>query len=101
MKEVKFKEWNCYVFFTEYVNSKNVAIRLMEIETGEAIGTCTVNLPEVVESYKPLDVVVIKEYGENEGILKVLVDAKIVKRVGLDIVEMNEFGSLAYPCTIL
>lgn len=78
MKEVNFKGWQCEVLLKEYYN-KNKAIVLIDKYDKQLIATATVNIPEI--QLEP-DEVIIKDYSENEGMLKVLVDAGIVQPTG-------------------
>jgi hypothetical protein len=71
---VKFKQWTCDVMLLRYQNGRP-ALQLMDAATGEPIAKATVNLPD---EYLPPNEVFIKNYGENEGILQSLIDAKIV-----------------------
>lgn len=80
-KKIKFKRWNCCPWFGQYSNGR-VAIRLMEIETGEQIAVATVNVPE--RSLQD-DEVIIKDFSENEGMLPALIDAGIVEPTGLTV----------------
>lgn len=55
------------VQFDEYTNNNRKAITLYEKETGEPFAVATVNIPGLEE-----DEVAIKDYSENEGVLKML-----------------------------
>ena len=72
---IKYKHWDCYVEFNKYAQNGNNAICLYEVGTDEPIAVATVNLPGV--RLNP-DEVIIKNYTENEGMLKTLVNAKII-----------------------
>ena len=71
---VKFMEWDCEVQFAHYSNGRT-GIRLIDQVDGEPIATATVNLPN-----EPLGEgeVIVKDYSENAGMLKALMDAGIV-----------------------
>jgi len=91
---VKFKHWHCYLAFCEYENGR-VALALKELETHDLIAKATVNIPEY-----PLNngEVIIKDHGENEGMLSALVDAGVVKPTGWHI----KFGHVEGPvCELL
>lgn len=61
--------------FSKYSNNNRTAIELIDTTDGDCVCMATVNLPyELIES----DEVAIKDYSENEGVLKFLVDNKIV-----------------------
>lgn len=75
---VRFKHWNCIVRKREYANGRP-ALVLVDAEDGSPIAKATVNLPDV-----PLgkNQVAIKDWAENEGMLKALTEAGIVKPTG-------------------
>lgn len=72
---VKFKGWDCKVLLTKYPSSGRPAIVLNDAATGERVAVATVNIHSV---YLAEGETLIKDYSENEGILDVLVRAKIV-----------------------
>jgi hypothetical protein len=74
MKTIKFLQWNCKLEFAKYNNGRT-AIQLTEVDTEEPIATATVNIPS--ESLSEGEVI-IKDYSENEGMLKALMEAGIV-----------------------
>ena len=95
MIKVKFKEWNCYLEFDKYLSTDNNAIHLKEEETDEYIATASVNLSGIrLEK----DEVMIKDYSENEGMLKTLVNAKII---GEPITHIQSGFVLIPVCKIL
>jgi hypothetical protein len=71
---IVFKEWKCYVQIRYYPNDR-YAIALTDEDTGEPVVIATTNVPDC-----PLEreEVIIKDYAENEGVLEVLMDAKVV-----------------------
>jgi hypothetical protein len=81
MKTVKFLQYNCKVCITRYSNDK-IAIQLFDVEDNSTVATASINLPHI-ELEK--DEVIIKDYSENEGLLQVLLDAKIVETTGKSI----------------
>ena len=82
---VLFKSWSCRVIPVLYMNNI-LALQLKDIDDGSPIATATVNLEELEESVLKLIkdtgncFTFIKCYSENEGILKALVDAKVVSQ---------------------
>ena len=84
---IKFNVWNCEIKKEKYSDNGRVALQLVaadddemnEVYKGEPIAMATVNLP-----YIPLEKneVGIKDYSENEGMLKALVNAGVVKDTG-------------------
>ena len=74
MQVIKFKEWDCVLDYSTYMNGRT-AIQLNDLEDGMPIATATVNIPEAkLESNE----VIIKNYSENEGMSKALMDAGII-----------------------
>jgi hypothetical protein len=76
MIEVKFKEWTCSIIKRQYDNGR-VALQLVDEEG--PVATATVNLPDA-----PLgkNEVCVKDWSENEGMLRSLVAAGVVKPTG-------------------
>ncbi len=58
------------------------AINLICLDEGEPYATATINMPEV---YLEKDELIIKNYGENEGILDALVKENIVEDTGVKV----------------
>jgi hypothetical protein len=79
LTQIKFKYWICQLKFGKYPNGR-IALRLVGAagfeSEGEAIATCTVNLPD---QELPEGFVFIKDWSENEGMLRALVSTKIVE----------------------
>lgn len=73
-KQVKFKNWVCNIYLSKYSNDRP-ALQLNDAEDGMPIAVATVNLPDV--SLEP-DEVLIKGWSENEGMDKVLIEARII-----------------------
>ena len=65
----------CTLVFSKYQNNNRTSLQLMEVETGHPYMTASVNMPDI---YLSDDMVCIKNYSENEGILDVLIDAHIL-----------------------
>lgn len=72
--EVKFKNWDCFILQGIYPNGR-LALRLISKEDHEPIAVATVN---VVDDNTAKDEVVIKDYSENQGMYKALLDQNIV-----------------------
>lgn len=71
---IKFLGYSCTVQFGEYTNGRT-AIELVIKKTGEPMTVASVNLPyHHLES----DEIAIKNYSENEGVLKALIAANII-----------------------
>lgn len=75
MIHVKFKEWNCYLQFGQYVGNNRTAITLRDELTHEPVAKATVNIPQAMVTDEQ---VIIKDYSENEGILQCLVEAGVI-----------------------
>lgn len=72
MKTINFKHYTCELKTGVYGNGR-VALQL--IENGLPVATASTNL---VNEEIQLDEVAIKDYGENSGMLKALIDAGVV-----------------------
>lgn len=79
MKTVNFNGYECYVNKAFYDNNRT-ALQLIDKESGLPVCIATVNVPETELQD---DEVIIKDYSENQGVLKVLEDAGIVKMTGI------------------
>ena len=75
MKEVKFGRWTCRVLVGKYHNNTR-RLDLWNNEDGP-IATATINSGELL----PANQAYIKDYSENEGMLKALMEAGIVEEV--------------------
>jgi hypothetical protein len=78
-KPVKFKQWDCKVMTSLYSNG-HVAIRLVDAEDFSPVATATLNMAEYGYPQEK-DEVYIKDYSENEGVLKALQEAEIIGEV--------------------
>lgn len=75
MRKIKFRNYDCIIHKSAYINNDRTAIYLIDAETSEPILTATVNVvDEIIED----DEVIIKNYSENDGILTTLVANGIV-----------------------
>ena len=75
--QVKFKEWTCNVEFAFYGNG-SPAIKLSDINDGSPVAVASVNLEGIAKVKK--GEIAIKDYSENEGMLKTMMDAGIVSK---------------------
>jgi hypothetical protein len=73
ISKVKFKQWNCTLNRSRYMNGR-LALYLTTPNEGR-IAICTTNLPN--EPLAP-DEVFIKDYSENEGMLDALAHAGVI-----------------------
>lgn len=86
---VHFREWKCRVVFGRY-GDDSLAISLVDAKSGEPIATCSTFLAfndiprgDIPSNGLHSDQCYIKTWGGNEGIVEALVNAGIVKEVGL------------------
>lgn len=83
-KHVKFKNWLCTITKSKYMNNDRIALLLRDVKTGEQIATATVNVVDYsLSDHLEKTHTFIKDYGENQGILKSLVEQGIVKDTGV------------------
>lgn len=77
--EMKFKQWDCVLFETKYIFGDRKAWILEDASDGSPVATCSVNLPD-----EPLsdNEIFIKDYSENEGMLKALIERGFVEDTG-------------------
>jgi hypothetical protein len=75
-KILNYKGYDCKLVKREYQEGGSPALCLEDPITGEPIAVATINVPELE---LPKDVVVIKDYSENEGMLDFLIQNKIVE----------------------
>ena len=71
---VRYRDWDCAIRARKY-NNGNLAIELLEAETGDHFTTCTVNVGKIDDS---LNAVAVKDYSENEGMLDFLKENGLV-----------------------
>ena len=79
---VTFMGVPCNIEFDQYRNNNRTSMQLFEESTGEPFMTASVNMPDV---YLSDDMICIKNYSENEGILNTLIDAHIL--LPLDLIQ--------------
>jgi hypothetical protein len=77
---VQYKKWDCVVNIAQYGNGRPAI--LLATETGIPIAKASVNITYFKPEY---DEVLIKDHGENEGILKCLSDAGILESTGKEL----------------
>lgn len=82
VKRVAFHGWPCIIRFDRYINNNRTAIQLVHADEGDLVATATINIPEARLAD---DQVIIKDYGENSGMLETLVNAGIVEDTGFRI----------------
>lgn len=74
-KFVNFKDWKCEVKIAKYKNNKRIALELVDAEDGMPVCMASTNLvnEDLFEGE-----IAIKDYSENEGVLRCLVKAGVV-----------------------
>jgi len=77
-EKIKFKDWDCTLLYKRYGHNNQVAIILLDAETRETIAIATSCLDKEFEDNETA----IKDYTENEGMLRTLIDAGIVTETG-------------------
>lgn len=73
--KVKFKDWNCIIEWSMYLENDNIAIKLLDEKTKELVAVATTNTSEET----PLPGVQIKDWSENRGMWEALVDAGVIE----------------------
>lgn len=87
---LKVGRWVCTIQKAQYENGAT-ALLLNDATTGERVCKATVNIPEA--DLHPGEVI-IKDYGENEGVLQSLIDHNIIGLVKLKIPTGYCYGNL-------
>lgn len=75
MKQVEFMGFKCNVDINQTYANGRKAIILTDVVDGDSVAYATINVEEAILLPEQ---VIIKNYSENEGILDVLVKAKII-----------------------
>lgn len=83
-KKVKFKQWNCIVVKSKYIENDRIALVLKEEETGESVATASVNIVDYDMSEESAKYhTFIKDWSENQGMLKALTEQGVIKETGI------------------
>jgi len=93
---VNFKQWVCLLHIGTYANNGSKALELKDQKTDEPIATCTVNIPEIQLDD---DFVLIKDYSENEGMVKSLIESKIIEPKSYNSISSGFVNISAYKLT--
>uniref|UniRef100_A0A6M3IWQ2 Uncharacterized protein n=2 Tax=viral metagenome TaxID=1070528 RepID=A0A6M3IWQ2_9ZZZZ len=103
---IRFRQWNCEIRRMYYGNNRT-AIRLVDANDGSPTATASVNITGHSKSEwktlaefcgcTPDQLVFIKDYSENEGMLDALVSQGIVKDTG----HRHHTGHVEVPLCIL
>lgn len=91
MTTVKFRDYKGVVVKSRYMNNENLALILKDKMdmNGAPIATITVNTDEIL----PQDQAYVKDYSENEGMIKALEEAGLIK----EILGMKQLGWTSAP----
>lgn len=92
---VTFKEWDCIAEGHFYLNGSK-AIKLIDKDDHSPVATATVN---VVEEKLPEDLIFIKDYSENTGMVKALTMAGIIIPKEIHTVQSGHVWISAYKLT--
>ena len=75
MMKVKFKDWNCIIEWSIYLENDNIAIKLLDEKTKELISVATTNTSEETDWTK----IQVKDWSENRGMWEALVNAGVIE----------------------
>lgn len=98
MIKVKFKQWDCVIKAARYHSNNRTALTLYDAEDFQVVAVATINLPDM-----PLqdDEVYIKDYSENEGMVKALRKAGVISKpigyVNVEYVKIPKCKLLIQP----
>jgi hypothetical protein len=90
---IRFKKWNCVLRFAKYGNRRTAMI-LADAMSGERVAVATTNLPD--EDLK-WDEVFIKDWSENEGMLKCLESHGVIDPNGMVVTG----HTMAFRCRLM
>ncbi|MEC9356519.1 MAG: hypothetical protein VX836_01465 [Pseudomonadota bacterium] len=89
---VWFKNWRCTTVWGFYGNGR-IGLRL--VEGSSPVATATVNTAIDVG----LDQIVVKEYGENEGLIEALIEAGVIEPA-FEAVYIGHFDARCARCRL-
>lgn len=76
-----------------YADTKNLALRVYDDETGGLLCMATINPPDILDSNKSLKLekglVAIKNYSENQGVLETLIANGVIEKVAEKIIPIS------------
>ena len=73
--KVKFKNWNCIIEWSMYLENNNIAIVLLDEKTKELVTFATTNTSEKTDWAK----IQVKDWSENRGMWEALVNAGVIE----------------------
>lgn len=72
---IQYKDWDASLDFASYVGNENTALQLIDNDSKESITVATVN----IGVRKPKDVLMIKSWSENTGIVEELIREEVIQ----------------------
>ena len=73
--KVKFKDWDCVIEWSVYLENDNIAIILLDEKTKELVTFATTNTSEKTDWTK----IQVKDWSENRGMWEALVNAGVIE----------------------
>ncbi|MCJ0567143.1 hypothetical protein MMJ46_07845 [Enterococcus cecorum] len=73
--KVKFKNWECIIEWSLYLENDNIAIILLDEKTKELVTFATTNTSEKTDWTK----IQVKDWSENRGMWEALVNAGVIE----------------------
>ena len=73
--KVKFKNWECIIEWSLYLENNNIAIVLLDEKTKELVTFATTNTSEKTDWTK----IQVKDWSENRGMWEALVNAGVIE----------------------
>lgn len=78
--KVKFKDWDCVIEWSVYLENDNIAIILLDEKTKELVTFATTNTSEKTDWTK----IQVKDWSENRGMWEALVDSGVIETEPVD-----------------
>lgn len=89
---VTFKDWECEVVESQYKNGR-LRLDLIDANDGSPVAVATVNIPSV--GIFP-DMIIIKDYSENKGMLEAFKEAGLIRDTGLAVETGRVIANVVY-----
>ena len=101
--KVQFKNWSCYTKAERYQLNGRLCIILLDTEDHQQVAIATVNLPEYRLKEEGIilndDQIFVKDYSENEGMTKALIDAGVIEQTPICCVKTGYVEVSTYRLT--
>lgn len=78
--KVKFKDLDCIIEWSLYLENDNIAITLLDEKTKELVAVATTNTSEETDWTK----IQVKDWSENRGMWEALVDSGVIESEPVD-----------------